>query len=176
MGKLGCELRAASLEPETPLGHSEFGLAAPSGGGMALGRSLRSEHAWGPAWGRTPSVRGAAAGGRLQRHIDIFEQLARMNAADAFGGLDEVVAGLAGLFASEDVGKDERRGELTGSHNEARAVDGPCAFDVHKGFHPSGEGCGSGFVGYELGGTKRRAKCFAADRGRAGLVFCCEVK
>jgi hypothetical protein len=65
-------------------------------------------------------------------HINVFEQLAGMNAADAFRGLDEIVAGLAGLFASESVGKNERFGELTGLHEETRAVNGPWIVNAHK--------------------------------------------
>jgi hypothetical protein len=99
----------------------------------------------------------------MQRHIDVFEQVARMNAADAFGGLDEVVAGLAGLFTTEDVGEDERLGELTGSHEEARAVDGPWAFHVHNASPLGGgllavSGCWLLVSSFSLGDGKRRAK------------------
>ena len=42
-----------------------------------------------------------------QRHIDIFEEGLGGDALYAAGGLDEVVAGTAGLFATESVGKNE---------------------------------------------------------------------
>ena len=44
------------------------------------------------------------------------------------------------MFAAEDVGEDEWFSQLTGVHEDARAVDGPWSF-IHKKFHPSGEGC-----------------------------------
>jgi hypothetical protein len=61
----------------------------------------------------------------------------------AVRGLDEVIAGAAGLFAAESIGKDERFGELTSAHQEAGAVDSPLTFEIHKHFfHPS---AGPGF-------------------------------
>jgi hypothetical protein len=84
-----------------------------------------------------------AIGGRIQRHIDVFEEAAWMNAAKAFARLDEVIAGLSRLFAAEGIDKDERLGELTGTHHEARAVDGPLIFNTHKFFTPLGRAAGN---------------------------------
>src|SRR6266849_861980 len=106
-------------------------LAAPGGSGLAFGRRLRSEYARSPGLREAPSVR-CAAEGCLQWHIDVLEKGARTNTAKPFRRFDEVVAGLSGMFAPESVGKDERFGELTGSHNEARAVNGPGTFHLHK--------------------------------------------
>ena len=74
----------------------------------------------------------------MHRHINVFEKLAGMNPAHTFAGLDEVVAGVAGLFAAEGVGKDERFGKLTGVHEETRAVNGPWSLDTHKNSTPGG--------------------------------------
>jgi hypothetical protein len=52
----------------------------------------------------------------------------------AIRGLDKIVAGLAGLFAAESVGKDEWFGELTSTHQETGAVNGPLTFQIHKCF------------------------------------------
>jgi len=72
-----------------------------------------------------------------ERHIDVFEEGLAGDAYYAFRGLDEVVAGAAGLFAAERVGKDEWFGELTSAHQETGAIDGPLAFKIHKYFfHP----------------------------------------
>lgn len=113
-------------------------LATPGGSGLAFGRGLRSEYARSPGLREAPSVR-CAAGGCLQWHIDVLELSARTNAAEPFRGLDNVVARLAGMFAAEGVGKSERLGQLTGSNNEARAVNVPCIFNLHK-TSPLGEG------------------------------------
>ena len=106
-------------------------LTAPGGSEPAFGRGLRSEYARSPGLREAPSVR-CAAGGCLQWHIDVLELSARTNAAEPFRGLDNVVARLSGMFAAEGIGKDERFGKLTGSNNEARAVNGPCTFNFHK--------------------------------------------
>src|SRR5882724_2419809 len=111
-------------------------LAAPGGSELAFGRGLRSEYARSPGLREAPSVRcaagGCAAGGCLQWHIDVLEQSARTNAAEPFRGLDNIIAGVAGMFAAEGVGKNERLGQLTGSNNKARAVNGPRTFHLHK--------------------------------------------
>jgi hypothetical protein len=36
----------------------------------------------------------------MQCYVDIFEQIARSDAAQAIGRLDQVIAGLAGMFAA----------------------------------------------------------------------------
>jgi hypothetical protein len=69
-----------------------------------------------------------------ERDVDVFEEGLGGDPAYAVRGLDEVVAGLAGLFAAESVGKDERFGELTSAHQETGAVDDPLAFDIHSAF------------------------------------------
>jgi hypothetical protein len=46
------------------------------------------------------------------------------------------------VFSAERVGEKERFGELTGAHQEARAVYGPWAFNIHTAL-PLGESGGS---------------------------------
>ena len=60
-----------------------------------------------------------------ERHVNVFEEGLRGDALDASGGLDEVVAGLAGLLTTESIGKDKWFGELTGVHQKTGAVDSP---------------------------------------------------
>jgi hypothetical protein len=71
------------------------------------------------------------AGGGPERYVDVFEEMARSDTAQAIGRLDQVVAGLAGMFAAQDVGEDERSCESTGVHKEASAVGGPWSWFVH---------------------------------------------
>ncbi len=63
-----------------------------------------------------------------ERHVNVFEDGSGGDAFYAVGGLDEVVAGATGLFATERVGKNERLGELTSTHQETGTVYGPLAF------------------------------------------------
>jgi hypothetical protein len=63
-----------------------------------------------------------------QRHVDVFEDGLGGYPLYAVGGLDKVVAGAAGLFATQSVGEDECFGELTGAYQETGAVDSPMAF------------------------------------------------
>ncbi len=72
--------------------------------------------------------------GGCERHVDVFEENLPGDPSYAVSGLDEVIAGAAGLFAAESIGKDERFGELTSAHQEAGAVDGPLVFKIHKYF------------------------------------------
>jgi len=71
-------------------------------------------------------------------HVDVFEDGLGSDAFYTIRGLDEVVAGAAGLFAAESVGKNEWLTELTSTHQETGAIDGPVAFKIHGAFfHPS---------------------------------------
>ncbi len=73
------------------------------------------------------------------RHVDVFEDGLGGDASYAVRGLDDVISGTAGLFATESVGKDEWFGELTGAHQKTGAVDGPLAFKIHGALlSPSG--------------------------------------
>jgi hypothetical protein len=63
--------------------------------------------------------------------VDIFKDSAWSDAAKTQGRLDEIIAGHAGMFAAQWVSKEERFGQLTGAHQETRAVYGPWAFYIH---------------------------------------------
>jgi hypothetical protein len=68
----------------------------------------------------------------VERDINVFKEVARSDAAQSVGRLDQVVHGLSGVFAAESVGEDERLSELTSVHEETSAVGGPRSFNVHK--------------------------------------------
>src|SRR5882762_4604074 len=73
-----------------------------------------------------------------ERHVDVFEEGLSGDPFYSGRGLDEVIAGLAGLFAAESVGKNERFGKLTSAHQKTGAIDGPLAFKIHNAFfHPT---------------------------------------
>jgi len=69
-----------------------------------------------------------------QRNINVFEEGFGDDGSDAAGGLGEVVAGAAGLLATESVGENQRFSELTSTHQETGAVNGPLAFEIHAVF------------------------------------------
>ena len=105
-------------------------LAAPGGSRSVFGRGWRSKNGWVRAWREAPRVH--VAEGCLQGNIDVLEEIAWTNATKPFRGLDEVVAGLAGMLAAEGVGENEGFSNLTCTYNKACAVDGPCTFNLHK--------------------------------------------
>jgi len=73
-----------------------------------------------------------------ERHVDVFEEGLSGDSFYSGRGLDEVIAGLAGLFAAESVGKNEGFDKLTSAHQKTSAVDGPLAFKIHNAFfHPT---------------------------------------
>ena len=73
-----------------------------------------------------------------ERQVDVFEEGLCGDPSYAGRGLDEVIAGLAGLFAAESVGKNEGFSKLTSAHQKTGAVDGPLAFHIHNAFfHPT---------------------------------------
>jgi len=73
-----------------------------------------------------------------KRQVDVLEEGLSGDTSYAGRGLDEVIAGLAGLFAAESVGKNEGFGKLTSAHQKTSAVDGPLAFKIHNAFfHPT---------------------------------------
>src|SRR5258708_34390007 len=69
-----------------------------------------------------------------QRQVDVFEGGLRGDPSYAGRGLDEVIAGLAGLFAAESVGKNGWFGKLTSTHQKRSAVAGPLACKIHQCF------------------------------------------
>ena len=73
-----------------------------------------------------------------ERHVDVFEEGLSGDPFYSGRGLDEVIAGLAGLFAAEGVGKNEGFGKLASTHQKTGAIDGPLAFKIHNAFfHPT---------------------------------------
>lgn len=67
---------------------------------------------------------------RHDRYVDIFENLAGGDAANAVRKFDEIVSLLTGMFASQGIGESERSGELFGFDKETRAIGDPriCCF------------------------------------------------
>jgi hypothetical protein len=70
-----------------------------------------------------------------ERHVNVFKEGLAVDAANAVGGLDEIIAGAAGLFAAERVGKNEALGELTRAHQKPGSIDGPLTFGIHEDSH-----------------------------------------
>ena len=68
----------------------------------------------------------------VEGHIDVLENLARGDAARAVGGEHQIVAGTAGMLASEAVDESERLVKLSGANQKASAVR--CPFIEH-GLH-----------------------------------------
>jgi hypothetical protein len=64
-------------------------------------------------------------------NINVFKKNSADNPADAIGSFDEVVSGLAGLFAIEQICEDEGLCELTGAHEKPRAINIPAIFFSH---------------------------------------------
>jgi len=93
------------------------------GGGRSIGLDSRLN-----SCPREAELRGC------ERHVNVFEEGLGDDPSHAVRGLDEVVAGPAGLFAAERVGKDERFGELTSAHQKTGAIDGPWVFKIHGAF------------------------------------------
>jgi hypothetical protein len=113
---------------------------------MAVGTGRRGpashgliEDAQGPLKGGSSGLRVLRLR-RCERHVYIFKDGARSDAAKTGGRLDKVVAWEAGLFAAESVSEQERFGKLTGVHKEARAVHSPWTFNTHKFLIPRGRG------------------------------------
>ena len=61
------------------------------------------------------------------RHVDIFKNQAGSDALAAVGGLDQIVTGLAVMFAPECIDEDERFSELASFDQEAGAINFPCS-------------------------------------------------
>ena len=87
----------------------------------------------------------------MYRYVDVFKEMARSDAAQTIGRLDEVVASLARMLAAQDVGENERFSQLTGVHKKARAVDGPWSFTAHKYSTPRGRAACFLFRGCRFG-------------------------
>jgi hypothetical protein len=66
-----------------------------------------------------------------ERYVNVFKDGLGGDAAYAVRGLDQVIAGTAGLFAAEGVGEDEWFGELAGAYEKTGAVYGPLVVWIH---------------------------------------------
>jgi len=75
-------------------------------------------------------------------HGDVYvlEDTARDNALHGVGELDDIIARLAIVTASEEVGERKRFGELPGSNQEPRAINQPIFILRGHSFSPMGEG------------------------------------
>ena len=98
------------------------------GGGAGANFWRGSSHGPGEDAGRSMCL--------CQGGIDVLEEDLGGDPCYALGGFDEVVAGAAGLFAAESVGKNEGFGELPSAHQEAGAINGPLACKIHSVFYP----------------------------------------
>ncbi|MFZ0481401.1 MAG: hypothetical protein WAL71_19835 [Terriglobales bacterium] len=67
----------------------------------------------------------------IEKHVDVFKEKATGDATDSVGSFDEVVTGLAGMFAAERIREDEGLGELAGAHEESRAINVPSTLFIH---------------------------------------------
>ena len=140
------------------------------GAGYGPGEDARRSIAWDA--GLNSWDWGTKLGG-CERHVDVFEENLPGDPSYAVRGLDEVIAGAAGLFAAESIGKDERFGELTSAHQEAGAVDSPLTFEIHKHFfHPS---AGPGFR-FWLSGFVRARPCSADTCFQSGATVRAETE
>jgi hypothetical protein len=72
-----------------------------------------------------------------KRNVNIFEEGSAGYAANTIGGFEEVVSGLSAMFTTEGIGKNERLGKLTRTHEKASAIKIPITFCMHD-FHRSG--------------------------------------
>jgi hypothetical protein len=86
----------------------------------------------GPTQARRPSLIRGTHG-----HVNVFENFAALNAAAAVGGLNQVVAWLPAMLASQCVDECQRFGELLRLDQKTRAVDVPCSSRIHV-VHPWG--------------------------------------
>lgn len=77
--------------------------------------------------------------GRTHDHVNVFEDLAWSDATAAVRGFDQVVTGLATVFATEGIDEGEGLGELFGFDQEPSAIDVPfCGRFPHCAFIPGG--------------------------------------
>ena len=70
-----------------------------------------------------------------ERDINVFKKSSADNPAHAIGGFDEVVSGLAGLLATEQICEGEGLCELTGAYEKPRAINIPAIFFSHDFHH-----------------------------------------
>jgi hypothetical protein len=66
-----------------------------------------------------------------KRNVNIFEEGSASYAANTIGGFEEVVSGLSAMFTTEGIGKNERLGKLTRTHEKASAIKIPITFCMH---------------------------------------------
>jgi hypothetical protein len=89
---------------------------------------------------------GQDPGGRRHRlsafHGDIYvlEDATGDDALHGVGELDDIIARLAMVTASQEVGERERFGELPGPNQEPRAINHPIFILQGHSFSPMGEG------------------------------------
>ena len=81
-------------------------------------------------WLRSSKRLGSLAG--EQGDVDILEDLARGDAENTIGGLDQIVALASGVLTAEDVGEGEAGGELFCFDQETGAVGDPWIGCFHE--------------------------------------------
>jgi hypothetical protein len=81
----------------------------------------------------------------------------RCDAETALERLDEIIAGIAGMFAAESVGESQGFFQLASAHEKTRAVDGPFICSIH-------------FVS-PLGGALLRVECESRVSSNSSFSF-----
>ena len=107
------------------------------------GRAAANRH-WRRAFVRAGiSERWPGVAGPSHGNVNVLEDFAGRNATRTVGGVDEIVAFLAGVFAADGVDEGERRVKLPGGDQEAGAIGFPFTGHMFHKAHPSGEegGC-----------------------------------
>src|ERR1700739_4797190 len=89
--------------------------------------TVRGPRALGPkrSFQRRPPLLAVVRGVKGHRYVDVLEDVVRCDAEAALERLDEIIAGVAGMFAAECVGESQGFFQLTSAHEKTRAVDGP---------------------------------------------------
>jgi hypothetical protein len=107
-GDSGACLKPSDFETLKPLNLACSGSGSNAtfwrGAGYGPGEDARRSIAW--DGGLNSWDWGTKLGG-CERHVDVFEENLPGDTSYAVSGLDEVIAGAAGLFAAKSIGKDE---------------------------------------------------------------------
>ena len=76
--------------------------------------------------------------GGVHDDVHVFEELARDDAPNAFGGLDKVVSFMTAVLAAEGIDEEQGFGELFGLDQKTRAIHLPVVSWFHNAYHPLG--------------------------------------
>lgn len=99
--------------------------------GLMAGRGARQSGSGGPFL-HSNRRQGKLLGG--EGNVNVFKENSAGDTPNTIGSFEKIISGLAAMFTTEGIGKNEGLGKLTSAHEKTSAIKIPITFYRHDFF------------------------------------------